>query len=70
MAIYPIWPTLEDHKERLDEVFTCMKHAGLKGKPSMCESLRDSIKCLGRLVDKHGVRPDPEVVEAAPKTCN
>ena len=35
-------PTLEDHIERLDEVFTCMKHAGLKCKPSKCEILRDS----------------------------
>ena len=65
--------TLEDHIERLDEVFTCMKQAGLKVKPSKCEILRDSIKYLGRLVDKHGVRPDPEAVEAvltwkAPKT--
>ena len=66
-------PTLEDHIERLDEVFTCMKQAGLKCKPSKCEILRDSIKYLGRLVDKHGVRPDPELFEAvltwkAPKT--
>ena len=61
-------PTVEDHIERLDEVFTCMKRAGLK-----CKILRDSIKYLGRLVDKHGVRPDLEAVEAvltwkAPKT--
>ena len=66
-------PTLEDHRERLEEVFSCMKQAGLKCKPSKCEILRDSIKFLGRLVDKHGVRPDPEAVEAvltwkAPKT--
>ena len=64
---------LEDHVERLNEVFTCMKQAGLKCKPSKCEILRASIKYLGRLVDKHGVRPDPEAVEAvltwkAPKT--
>ena len=57
-------PTLEDHIARLDEVFTCMKKAGLKCKPSKCEILRDSIKYLGRLVNKHGVRPDPEAVEA------
>ena len=56
-------PTLEDHIERLDEEFTYMKQAGLKCKPSKCEILRDSIKYLGRLVDKHGVRPDPEAVE-------
>ena len=61
--------TLEDHKERLDEVFILVKQAGLKFKPSRCEILRDSIKYLGRLV----VRPDPEAVEPlltwkAPKT--
>ena len=64
---------LEDHIERLDEVFTCMKQAGLKCEPSKCEILRDSIKYLGRLVDKHGVRPESQAVEAiltwkAPKT--
>ena len=29
-------PTLEDHFERLDEVFACMKRSGLKCKPSKC----------------------------------
>ena len=57
-------PTLEDHIDRLYEVFGCMKRAGLKRKPSKCEILRDSIKYLGRMVDRHGVRPDPEAVEA------
>ena len=66
-------PTLEDHIDRLDEVFGCMKRAGFKCKPSKCEILRDSIKYLGRMVDRHGVRPDPEAVEAvltwkAPRT--
>ena len=65
--------TLEDHLDRLDEVFDCMKRAGLKWKPSKCEILRDSIKYLGRMVDRHGVRPDQEAVEAvltwkAPRT--
>ena len=50
-----------------------MKRAGLKCKPSKCEILRDSIKYLGRMVARHGVRPDPEAVEAvltwkAPRT--
>ena len=66
-------PTLEGHIDRLDKVFGCMKRAGLKCKPSKCEILRDSIKYLGRMVDRHGVRPDPEAVEAvltwkAPRT--
>ena len=57
-------PTLEDHIDQLDEIFGCMKRAGLKCKPSKCEILRDSIKYLGRMVGTHGVRPDPEAVEA------
>ena len=56
-------PTLEDHIDRLDEAFGCMKRAGLKRKPSKCEILRDSIKYLGRMVDRHGVRPELEAVE-------
>ena len=66
-------PTLEDHIERLDEVFACMKRSGLKCKPSKCEVLKDSINYLGRMVDGHGIRPDPDAVEAvltwkSPKT--
>ena len=53
--------TLEDHIDRLEEVFGCMKRAGLKCKPPNCEILRDLIKYLGRMVDRHGVRPDREV---------
>ena len=66
-------PTLEDHIERLDEVFACMKRSGLNCKPSKCEILKHSIKYLGRMVDRHGIRPDPDAVEAvltwkSPKT--
>ena len=66
-------PTLEDHIERLDEVLACMKRSGLKCKLSKCEILKDSIKYLGRMVDRHGIRPDPDAVEAvltwkSPKT--
>ena len=57
-------PTLTDYIDRLDGVFGCMKRAGLKCKPSKCEILRDSIKHLGRMVNKHGVRPDPDALEA------
>ena len=50
-----------------------MKTAGLKCKPSKCEILKDSIKYLGRMVDKHGIRADPDALEAfltwkSPKT--
>ena len=50
-----------------------MNRSGLKCKPSKCEILKDSIKYLGRMVDKHGIRPDTDAVEAvltwkSPKT--
>ena len=46
-------PTLKDH-------IGCMKRAGLKCKSSKCEILRDSIKYMERMVDRHRVRPDPK----------
>ena len=49
------------------------EEVGLKCKPSKWEILKDSIKYLGRMVDRHGIRPDPDTVEAvltwkSPKT--
>ena len=41
-----------------------MKRAGLKCKPSKCDFLRVSIEYLGKMVDRHGVRLDPDAVEA------
>ena len=54
-------------------MFACKKRFGLKCKPSKCEILKDSIKYLGRMVDRHGIRPYPDAVEAvlttkSPKT--
>ena len=51
--------TLKDHIERQ----AGLKQAGLKCKPSKCEILRYWI-VSSRLVAKHGVRPETEVVEA------
>ena len=64
-----VTPTLADHIDRLGY----MKRAGLKCKPSKREILRGSIKYLGRMVGRHGVRPVPEAFEAvltwkAPRT--
>ena len=58
-----IWK-LGNHVERLDEVFSFTKRAGLKCKPSKCEFLEYSKKHFGRMVDKDGIRPDQDAVEA------
>ena len=44
-------PKLEDHIDRLVEVFGCMKRADLNCKPSKIEILRDSMRYLGRMMD-------------------
>ena len=54
----------ENHIERLDKIFACMKRAGLKCKPSKCEMLKNLIKDLGSMVNKHGIRPNPDALEA------
>ena len=66
-------PTLADHINRLNEVFDCMERASLKCKPSKCEIPEDTIKYLKRMVDRPGVRPDPDAMETvltwkAPRT--
>ena len=65
--------TLEDYIERLYEGFACKKMSGLKCKPSKCEIPKDSIEYLREMADRHGIRPDPDAVEAvliwkSPKT--
>ena len=47
-----------------DTVIATRTLEDLKCKPSKCEILNDSIKYLGRMRDKHGIRPDPDAVEA------
>ena len=62
-------PTLADHIDRLNDVFDCMKRAGLKCKPSTCEILRNSIKylvrvsgCGGGLVNIDGPQDDTHLM--------
>ena len=54
----------DDHMKRLDEKIACIKRAIQKRKPSKRKILKDSIKYLRRMVDKHGIRPDPDAVQA------
>ena len=56
-------PTFEEHLEVLEEVFRCLRKAGLKLKPSKCFLLRNSVTFLGHKVSSEGVSPDPANVE-------
>ncbi len=53
--------TVEQHLEKLDQVFQCLAAAGLKCKPAKCSFMKGKINFLGRVIGEGEVRPDPEM---------
>jgi len=51
--------TMEDHLQHLDKVLAALGRANLKLHPGKCAVARDSALCLGHLLDRFGIRPDP-----------
>lgn len=56
--------TLDEHLERLGEIFKRLSAYGLKLKPSKCSLLKKSVKYLGHIVSEYGVQTDPDKTEA------
>lgn len=56
--------TFSQHLERLDEVLTCLSNAGLQLNTKKCRFASKSIKVLGHVVSKDGIRPDPDKTAA------
>ena len=50
---------LEEHIERLRDVFEKLPAAGLRLKPSKCEFFKSRIAYLGHIVSKDGIETDP-----------
>ena len=55
--------TVEEHLERLKEVCLRLKGAGLKMKPSKCHLFQSSVKYLGHVVCKEGIKTDPDKIQ-------
>jgi hypothetical protein len=55
---------LDDHFDKINEVLSRLKNAGLKLKPSKCEFLKDEVVYLGHVVCKNGSNPNPKVIES------
>ena len=51
------------HVQRLGQVLSRLRQAGLKLKPSKCNLLRKKVEFLGHIVSAQGVEVDPEKVE-------
>ncbi|XP_076745452.1 retrovirus-related Pol polyprotein from transposon opus [Maylandia zebra] len=56
--------TLEEHEERLMKVLTRLKEFGLKLSPEKCVFFQTSVRYLGHVVSRNGVRTDPEKISA------
>ena len=56
--------TPEEHVHRLMAVFSKLRAASLKLKPSKCDLFRKEIKYLGHVVSNEGVSTDPDKIKA------
>ncbi|XP_039303430.1 uncharacterized protein LOC120357332 [Solenopsis invicta] len=57
-------PTFADHLKHLEEVFRRLREARLKLNPEKCYFCRTELKYLGHIVDRRGIRTDPDKVRA------
>lgn len=56
--------TIQEHLERLETVFSKLRHHGLKIEPAKCQLFQDQVTYLGHVVSADGVATDPEKTKA------
>ena len=56
--------TVEEHLEVLDQLFWRLRQVGLRISPTKVNFLQSSVKYLGYIFNKDGVKADPEKMEA------
>lgn len=56
--------TLEEHESRLVQVLNRLKEYGLKLSPKKCHFFQASVKYLGHVVSRDGIKTDPAKIEA------
>ena len=54
--------TVEQHLDRLESIFSRLRKAGLKLKPSKCSLLKRKVEFLGHVVSARGVEADPDKI--------
>ena len=57
----------ETHLQHLEEVFECLRKAGLKLKLQKCSFFKKHIQYLGHLISDEGIQPLPEKLESIAK---
>lgn len=61
---------LVDHFDKMNEVLSKLKNAGLRLKPSKCEFLKDEAVYLGYVACKDGIKPNTKVIKSVKKLEN
>ena len=56
--------TVEDHFDKLREVLSRLRSAGLKIKPSKCHLLQSSVRYLRHVVSAEGIKTDLEKIRS------
>ena len=56
--------SVEEHLERLEEIFMRLKNANLTLKPSKCHFFQKKVEFLGHIVDEEGIHTDPAKIQA------
>ena len=59
--------TMEEHLLHLDQVLTAIARAGLKLNAKKCLFAQESVTCLGHLLSREGIGPDPRNLEKIKK---
>lgn len=58
---------LNEHNQRLHEIFSRFRYFNLKLKPQKCHFLRKEIAYLGHIITRQGIKPDNSKIEAVQK---
>ena len=56
--------SFDEHLENLNDVFSRLRSANVKLKPSKCSLARSSVEYLGHVVSRDGIQPDPSKIAA------
>ena len=56
--------TIEDHEKHIKTVFDRLRQHGLKLKAKKCSFVKDQTEYLGFVIDKNGIKPNPDKVAA------
>jgi len=57
-------PSFEEHLRHLTEVFTRLREARLRLNPAKCRFCVPELKYLGHIINRQGIRTDPEKIKA------